>query len=340
MSLLSRPSKLIKLGIDNFRKLLSENDRSYGTDKYDINMVSEEEEEGGDTLLHRLCSFREVDDLILSQFLEVMLSRADVDVNAKDDNGQTAFDYLIFHNTYKPLCIRVMFTNNRVDDLLQTDHGLSLLQYRLRHSSDDEVIKLLLALGPEREKNSGGDCTRPVWLYGRPGHWLLDDPSGYNPNTFYYESTRRLITNPDSPTNRLRFLLEVGQTRLSSDLFKILNAFVEDPKRTIFMVQLSIGRFNDTMAASVFSALIFLCDDLLKFKGSDGSSGGSDDNYDNDSTARFFRIATKLPLEMQMILCYRLSRSTKDLIPSVSTEAGLRYEALVWLLQSVNQELL
>jgi len=53
----------------------------------------------------------------------------------------------------------------------------------------------------------------------------------------------------------------------------------------------------DNLAAEVFAVIVFLCDGLLQIKTSTNPPAGG--------ATRFFVIATRLPLEVQMILCRR-----------------------------------
>jgi hypothetical protein len=58
-------------------------------------------------------------------------------------------------------------------------------------------------------------------------------------------------------------------------------------------------------AAECYASIVFLCDGLLEIKKREW----------NGPEARFFRIARKLPLEIQMILCQRLVGSMFENIP-------------------------
>jgi len=57
----------------------------------------------------------------------------------------------------------------------------------------------------------------------------------------------------------------------------------------------------DELAAEVFALIVFLSDGLLEIR---------IENEANRAPARFFRIARKLPLELQMLLCSRVAGLT------------------------------
>lgn len=353
--------ELFNGGIDNFRQQLAAKNKD-GSYSFDVNMRTKQDK----TLLHQLCQSSR-NDITLSQFLQAMLSREDLEVNTRDDTNFTAFEHLLMNYNNMPLSISVMFTNSRVDDSVRIWMNLPLLRYRISHSTDDSRIKLLLSLGLERQKNGGGDCRQPVWLYGREGdcYLALEDPRQYDPNTFYHQSTRQLIAKPDSPSNRLRFTLELAGPRLSDELFKLLSDFADNPILTTMTLQMqaavvpttaatttgSVGlsQPTDIMTTSVFSTLIFLSDGLLRIKtinegdsgdSSKGDGGSSRSEGDNEGVTkgnkeaskavRFFKMASQLPLELQMVLCHRLVRSPQEIIPFAIRELGFKCEAQYW----------
>jgi len=57
-----------------------------------------------------------------------------------------------------------------------------------------------------------------------------------------------------------------------------------------------------------------------------------DDTTTPSPAARFFSIATQLPLELQMVLCRRVAGSAKEIIPRKESELAFKSLAkcLVW----------
>ena len=72
-------------------------------------------------------------------------------------------------------------------------------------------------------------------------------------------------------------------------------------------------------ASQVFALVVFLCDDLLKIKQGEGHT----------TAGRFFRIATLLPMELQMVLCHRVVGSKKQNILSRDSEHSFKQLAKV-----------
>jgi len=69
----------------------------------------------------------------------------------------------------------------------------------------------------------------------------------------------------------------------------------------------------DEQAAGIFALVVFVSDGLLQI---------------NDTAltaaARFFSIAAQLPLELQMVFCYRLVGSHKEIIPGKESEVAFK----------------
>ena len=73
--------------------------------------------------------------------------------------------------------------------------------------------------------------------------------------------------------------------------------FVANPALTHFLVRKRFGLL-DELAAGVYALIFFLCDGLLQLKPPAGAGAGA-------TATRFFGIASKLPMELQMVLCLR-----------------------------------
>lgn len=111
----------------------------------------------------------------------------------------------------------------------------------------------------------------------------------------------------------------IGEAR-SVRMFEIadlLEKFKENPEKVRHEVRVKIGWY-DERAAEIFALVIFLPDGLLKIK-----EGGLNE------AARFFKIATGLPMELQMVLCRRVVESMKTVIHKKESEVEFRELAKV-----------
>ena len=79
----------------------------------------------------------------------------------------------------------------------------------------------------------------------------------------------------------------------------------------------------DELAAAVFALTVFLCDYLLQLQPAS-----------NPAATRFFAIAKRLPMELQMILCHRAVGSAKQNILHRDSEAAFKSLARILLLPS------
>jgi len=68
------------------------------------------------------------------------------------------------------------------------------------------------------------------------------------------------------------------------------------------------------VAAEMFAMVVFVSDGLLQIK----------DTVTTTRAARFFAIASHLPLELQMVLCYREAGSLKEIICGKDCEMAFR----------------
>ena len=72
---------------------------------------------------------------------------------------------------------------------------------------------------------------------------------------------------------------------------------------------------SEDFAGETFATIVYYCDGYLNLVDRSSKAG------------RFFSIAKKLPLELQMILCNRLHDMEGDLIPGVMREKSLKFVA-------------
>jgi len=95
----------------------------------------------------------------------------------------------------------------------------------------------------------------------------------------------------------------------------LLTRFRENPAVTRHEIRVELG-LVDELAAGVFALMVFVSDGLLKVT-EEGQSTTT-------PTSRFFTIVTQLPLELQMVLSYRLLGSAKELITGIDREIAFK----------------
>jgi hypothetical protein len=99
----------------------------------------------------------------------------------------------------------------------------------------------------------------------------------------------------------------------------LLEGYINDPVETLRRVRAKL-RFPCFSAANLFATVVFLCDGFLQ--GRRGQGG--------EPPLRFFAMAQRLPMELQMVLCHRVYGSTRDSIISRNSEVEFRKLARVF----------
>ena len=107
----------------------------------------------------------------------------------------------------------------------------------------------------------------------------------------------------------------------------LLERFIANPTRTCYEIRVKFEE-RGMLAAELFAVVVFLCDDLLQLKPVLATSSNP-----TAAAALFFAISSKLPMELQMVLCHRVVGSVKHILLKVS-EAAFKSLASVLLISS------
>jgi len=115
--------------------------------------------------------------------------------------------------------------------------------------------------------------------------------------------------------------LDIARWAERSQVVSLLERFIADPTLTRHEVRAKLGLL-DQLAAEIFALTVFLCDDLLRLKPALAITTTA------SAASRFFVISSKLPMELQMILCHRAVGSMKQNILHKDSEAGFKHLAM------------
>jgi hypothetical protein len=110
------------------------------------------------------------------------------------------------------------------------------------------------------------------------------------------------------------------ESKVSLSTVKLLEEFQAAPDAVRHRLRLEIGWYHET-AAETFALVIFFCEKLLEVK----------DEEKNLNTRRFFRLLAKLPIELQMSICYKHAGIMRDVIKSEETDKAFRHLAMRYL---------
>jgi len=112
---------------------------------------------------------------------------------------------------------------------------------------------------------------------------------------------------------------EIAKRQLQIKVVALLERFMANPAHTRLEVRVRLGLL-DELAAELFAITVFLCDDHLRFKLLQPC------HYTNKEriAVRFFTIAAKLPMELQIIMCHRVVGSMKQNILHKDSEVAFK----------------
>jgi len=106
--------------------------------------------------------------------------------------------------------------------------------------------------------------------------------------------------------------IRVAKKRGKLEIATLLERFKSDASKTRHAVRLEIGWY-DGVASEMFALVVFVSDGLLQIKDTTPTPA-----------ARFFSIAAQLPLELQMVVCFRQVGSDKEIIPGKESEVAFK----------------
>jgi len=123
--------------------------------------------------------------------------------------------------------------------------------------------------------------------------------------------------------------LEIAREFNNTEVVPELERFVANPAHTRHKVRVKLGVL-DELAAEIFALTVFLCDDLLQLNPAALAPTTT-------TATRFFAISSKLPLELQMMLCHRAVGSMRQNILLKDSESAFKSLAMILLLPSQSE---
>jgi hypothetical protein len=115
--------------------------------------------------------------------------------------------------------------------------------------------------------------------------------------------------------------VEIAEKYGSHKMVSMLKGFEVNPRQIKHDIQVELG-FCDALAAELFAMTVFLCDGLLKLTIRRAHHSGP--LLPQTNATRFFVIAQRLPMELQMILCHVVYNSSKENILSKDSELAFK----------------
>jgi len=153
------------------------------------------------------------------------------------------------------------------------------------------------------ERNNPGET--PLWCAAFWGH--LDSIK------WWIASGREMDLGKPGDVDKTD-AIAAAKSEGKTEVVTLLERFKENPVETRHQVKVELG-LVDALAAKMFALVVFVSDGLLQIKNLVVST---------PPAARFFRIASQLPLELQTVLCYRVMDSSKDIISGKDSESAFK----------------
>jgi len=261
-----------------------------------------------------------------TEVLRLLQAHPDLDVNWTDSKGCSS------------LCLACARGFPSIVSTLTAHPGINVNQetrphltpfYLSCYNGRTEVVRLLLR-DPRVDVNlagkSAGDARTALWWASYHGH--LDIVR------WWIASGRDLELG--EPGDSLTDVLGAARDMRNVEVVGLLERYVEDPEETRFRVKLELGDRED-LAAEVFALVVFLCDDFLRIKQpglrlpspsisvfSSAAASAALTTGEEARHRRFYSIASRLPMELQMLLCQRVFGSTRNHITCREVERALK----------------
>jgi len=184
-----------------------------------------------------------------------------------------------------------------------------------------DVVALLL--GDKRINTMAltDDNTSPLWMASQNGHLAVVE--------LLLVSGRELdtkIKSRDSPAAwGNKTAIEIARLQGSSQsepeedhprikycplIVSLLESFEANPAAVRRQLR-ELPHLRDPFIGNVFALVVFLCDGLLRVKKVKAKATGASAS---SSSERFFWVASRLPMELQMLLCNRVFGSRKEVV--------------------------
>jgi len=281
--------------------------------------------EGQFTPLFSACQAQHLD------VVKFLLTVPGIDPNLPENNGATPM-LVVCGEGHKEV-VSLLLADPRVDVNKRTNTGATPCCIACDKGRHD-VLSLLLA-DPRVEPNLPDiQQSPPLYSAAQNGNLLAVQQ--------LLASGREIDTNMRSTLNN-RTAAEQGREQPSvprsaddtEEIFQrkklygpicadLIDDYGRDPAAVRHRLRRQTG-LRDYFVCHLFALVVFYSDGLLKLKHTS--------NLSHRGTSRFFEMCTRLPLEVQMVLCNRIFGSPKDIILSKDSEPGFQVlsRSTTWL---------
>ena len=233
---------------------------------------------------------------------ELMRQDPGLKVNTGDgDDGWTLLHHACFRNDGSPL-IPLLLAHPDIDVNVKNTKGETPFHIACRHGSAS-CVREMLRDSRVKVNELNNDGYTPLFWAAYHGHievikWLI-------------ASGRRMDLG--KPEEGERGAIWVAMKRGRTGVVTLLERYKSDATQTRHAMRLELDLL-DELAAEMFALVVFVSDGILQIN----------DTTTTTPAARFFSIAAQLPLELQMVLCFRSVGSDQEIIPGKESEVAFK----------------
>jgi len=241
--------------------------------------------------VHSSLLFFAVRDGNVEEMKEILVKNPNLDFNWMDATGKTALQDAC-ENDWD--IVSILLVHPDIDVNLKDGNGWTPFYYAC-WKGFTSCVRLLLKDRRVKLNEPDDDGRTPLW---RSATWF-----GHLDIIKWWIASGRemdLGTPGDvDKTDAVGVAKKYGKTEVAS----LLERFKDNLVETRHQVRVELGLL-DELAAEMFALVVFVSDGLLQIN----------DTTTPSPAARFFSIAARLPLELQMVLCCRLMGSPREII--------------------------
>ena len=243
---------------------------------------------------------------------ELMRQDAGVNVNQQDEDGWTLLHRACSEDR-RSAVIPLLLAHPDIDVNVKDKNGNTPFYMACLNGSTSCVRELLLD-SRVKVNESSSDGETPLFWAARYGFldiikwWIA---SGREMDLGKPGDVHR--TDAIGAAKKAKIYRIETERKRQTEVVTLLERFKSDAAQTRYMIRVELGLL-DGLAAEMFSLVVFVSDGILQIN----------DTKTATPAATFFKIARRLPLELQMMLCFRLLGSAKEIIPGKYSEAAFK----------------
>jgi len=222
-------------------------------------------------------------------------------VNQQNEDGYTLLHHACYEDSRSPV-IPLLLAHPDIDVNVKNIYGSTPFYFACNRSPSC-VREMLKDSGVKVNEPDQFGCT-PLW-----GAALRDCP---NVIKWWIASGREMDLGAPGDVDKTD-AIGVAKKKGKTEVVTLLERFKGDAAKTRYAMRVELG-LVDELAAEVFALVVFVSDGLLHINDTTAPS----------PAARFFSIARRLPLELQMMLCHRVVGSAKEIIPGKEREVAFK----------------